>query len=80
MAGVDPTATIPALSILQSDGNAIKAQLPLGPVNATLSRGQTGTDASTRWLIGEDDTAAGLTGALRDMWTPPLLRQPGQGL
>ncbi len=77
MAGVDPTVTIPALSILQSDGNAIKAQLAHG-LNATLSRGQTGTDASTRWLIGEDDTAAGLTGALRDMWNPPCYGNPGK--
>ncbi len=49
------------------------------PVNATLTRvAGTGTDASTRWLLGEDDTAVGLTGALRDMWNPPCYFNPGK--
>ncbi len=38
----------------------------------------TGTDASTRWLLGEDDTAVGLTGALRDMFDPPCYFNPGK--
>jgi PA domain len=42
MAGVDPTITIPTVSITLADGNAIKAQLGTG-VNATL-----GVDLSIR--------------------------------
>lgn len=53
MAGVDPTITIPSLSILQSDGTAIKTQLLTTTVNTTLSRA-TGTDNSVRWLMGEE--------------------------
>jgi Zn-dependent metalloprotease len=73
MSGVDPTIVIPALSILQSDGAAIKANFP---VNASLSRGATGTDNSYRWLMGEDATAFG--GAIRDMWNPTCYGNPGK--
>jgi len=79
MAGADPTIVIPALSILQADGTAIKAQ-PAGSVNVSMSRGQSGTDPSTRWLVGEDDTAVGLTGALRDMYNPPCYANPARVL
>ena len=79
MAGVDPTVVIPSLSIGQADGNAIIAQA--GTVNATMLRVVgSGSEASTKWLLGEDDTAAGLTGALRDMYVPPCYGNPGQGL
>ena len=77
MAGADGTITIPSLSVLLTDGAAIKAQFPT-TVNATLSRGATGTDNSVRWLLGEDDTAVGLTGALRDMWNPTCYGNPGK--
>jgi Zn-dependent metalloprotease len=77
MAGADPTVVIPSLSIGQADGAAIKAQA--ATVNATLTRvAGTGTDPSTRWLLGEDDTAVGLTGALRDMYAPPCYFNPGK--
>jgi Zn-dependent metalloprotease len=77
MGGVDPTVVIPSLSIGQADATAIKAQV--GTVNATMTRiAGTGTDASTRWLLGEDDTAAGLTGALRDMYAPPCYFNPAK--
>jgi Zn-dependent metalloprotease len=78
MGGTDATITIPSLSVTQNDGTAIKAQLALVTVNASMSRGQTGTEASTRWLVGEDDTAVGLTGALRDMFVPPCYGNPGK--
>jgi Zn-dependent metalloprotease len=78
MAGADPTVVIPSLSVTQDDGTAIKAQLASTTVNAKLSRGAVGTDNSVRWLLGEDDTAAGLTGALRDMWTPTCYNNPGK--
>jgi hypothetical protein len=38
MGGTDTTITIGAMSILQSDGNAIKASLAAGTVTATMSR------------------------------------------
>jgi hypothetical protein len=38
MSGVDPTITIPSLSVSLSDANTIKAQLALGTVNARLVR------------------------------------------
>ena len=79
MAGADATATVPALSIGQADGAAIKAQLLSTTVNATLTRvAGTGTDASSRWLVGEDDTNPGLFGALRDMYAPPCYFNPAK--
>lgn len=76
MGGVDPTITIPSLSVTQNDGTAIKTQLASTTVNATLSRGATGSDNSVRWLMGEDATAFG--GSLRDMWTPTCYGNPGK--
>jgi cysteine-rich repeat protein len=35
-------------------------------------------DDSVRWLMGEDSTAPGLTGALRDMWNPNCAGDPGK--
>lgn len=67
--------TIPVVQVLYSTGNSIRAQFANG-VNATL-KGTTNTDASTRWLVGEDDTGA-LTGALRDMYNPTCYANPGK--
>lgn len=78
MGGADPTVTIPSLSVVQNDGTAIKAELATNTVNLTMSRGATGTDNSARWLVGEDGTAAGLTGALRDMSTPGCYGDPAK--
>lgn len=66
--------TIPALSVSQADGNAIKAT---PGVRASLQRGP-GSDNSVRWLLGEDSTAPGLTGALRDMYNPTCYGNPGK--
>ncbi|WP_457420211.1 M4 family metallopeptidase [Roseateles sp. P5_E7] len=76
MSGVDATVTIPALSVTQSDGTAIKAQV--STVTASMVRGGTGSDSSVRWLLGEDSTAPGLTGALRDMYNPTCYGNPGK--
>jgi Zn-dependent metalloprotease len=70
------TNTVPSLSVSQNDGTAIKAQLALGTVTATLVRGGNGTDSSVRWLIGEDSTAFG--GAIRDMYNPVCYANPGK--
>ena len=66
--------TIGSVEVTFADGNAIKAGLP---ASATISLG-VGTDPSTRWLVGEDDTAPGLVGPLRDMWNPRCFGNPGK--
>ncbi len=65
---------IASVEVTNADGATIKAGLP---ASATISLG-VGTDNSVRWLIGEDDTAAGLTGPLRDMWSPRCFGNPGK--
>ncbi len=75
MAGVDATVTIPVLSVTQADGAAIMANLP---ANVTMTRGAVGTDNTARWLMGEDSTAVGLEGALRDMWEPNCYGNPNR--
>lgn len=75
MGGADASITIPTLSTTQSFGTAIKAQVG---VVGSISRGGVGTDNSVRWLLGEDSTAPGLTGALRDMWNPTCYGNPGK--
>lgn len=74
MSGTDATITIPSLSVLQVDGTAIKGA---SGVKASLQRGP-GGDNSVRWLLGEDSTAVGLTGALRDMYNPTCYGNPGK--
>jgi Zn-dependent metalloprotease len=71
--GVTPIA-IPSVSVSQADGNLFKANFP---INITLSIPAPTAD-SVRWLIGEDSTAVGLTGALRDMWNPRCEGNPGK--
>ncbi len=75
MAGVDPAVTIPVLSLTMADGTALKDNLP---ANVTMNRGGTGSDGSARWLMGEDSTAVGLEGALRDMWEPNCYVNPNR--
>jgi bacillolysin len=70
------TNAIPALSVSQNDGTAIKAQLAATAVSATLARGGNGTDNSVRWLMGEDSSAFG--GAIRDMYNPVCYGNPGK--
>lgn len=74
MGGTDATITIPSLSVPQLDGTAIKGATG---VKASLLRGP-GSDSSVRWLLGEDSTAPGLTGALRDMYNPTCYGNPGK--
>jgi Zn-dependent metalloprotease len=79
MAGVDPTIVIPSLMISLPNGNAIKSELNLSnTVNVTLRvrGGGSPPQDSYRWLMGEDSTAFG--GAIRDMWTPTCLGDPGK--
>ena len=67
---------IPSLGITRADGNTIKQNLP--GVNATL-KASPGTDASLRWLLGEDVGFLNPpTGAIRDMWNPGCYSNPGK--
>ncbi len=65
---------IGSVEVTNADGATIKAGLPAA---AKIVFG-VGTDNSVRWLLGEDSTAAGLTGALRDMWNPRCFGNPGK--
>ena len=77
MGGADPTITISSVMISMTHGNMIKGELALGnPVNVTMKLGGGETEASYRWLSGEDDPAFG--GAIRDMWKPTCLGDPGK--
>lgn len=77
MSGVDPTITIPSLSVSLATGNLIKGELNNG-VNVTmkLAGNANPPEASYRWLMGEDSTAFG--GAIRDMWDPTCRADPGK--
>jgi Zn-dependent metalloprotease len=68
------SALIASVEVTAADGARIKAGLP---ASATISM-NVGTDNSVRWLLGEDDTAIGLTGALRDLWNPRCFGNPGK--
>ncbi len=74
MTGGSAANTIPTVMLSQNVGTSIKAQ-PAGSVTATVARGGFGTDASVRWLMGEDVTPGG---ALRDMYTPTCYGNPGK--
>ena len=80
--GVDaPLVTIPSIGVQQSTGSGIRGELTAGAVvNATiLSR--PGTDASYKWLLGEDigtGDNSGASGAIRDMWNPTCYSNPGK--
>lgn len=75
MGGADPTITIPSVMVSLSTGNLIKGELA-NVVNITLRIGTSTTEASYRWLMGEDATAFG--SAIRDMWEPTCLSNPGK--
>jgi hypothetical protein len=74
MTGVG-TLAIPAVFAGKTDGNAIRDALAGGTVTVTL---RSSGDGSLRWLVSEDSAAFG--GAIRDMWNPGCLNDPGQVL
>ncbi|MGB2717236.1 MAG: M4 family metallopeptidase [Vicinamibacterales bacterium] len=73
---VGSQVTIPSISVQQSTGTAIRAQLSASAIVNVSIGPQAGTDASYKWLIGEDADAFG--GALRDMWNPTCYSNPGK--
>jgi hypothetical protein len=72
--------TVPTVSMNFANGELLRGQMTLGNVvNARLQPNAPAvTDPSKRWLMGEDDTATGLVGALRDMWRPVCYGNPGK--
>ncbi len=80
MTGVDPTITIPTLSLTQTDGNAIKAQLA-NNVQVTISTNPAflaGADDSGRVLVYTPNPS--VSGSSVSHWdpsaTPDLLMEP----
>ena len=74
MSGV-ANVSIPVVQISQENRNAIVSQLANG-VNVTMKDAGGEREDSFRWLVGEDSFAFG--GAIRDMWTPTCLGDPGK--
>jgi Zn-dependent metalloprotease len=67
-------SNIASVQVDNADGATIKSGLP---ADATIDF-TVGTDNSVTWLLGEDSTAPGLVGALRDMWNPGCFGDPGK--
>ncbi len=67
-------AAIASVQVSYDDGATIKTGLP---ADATIVFAA-GTDDSVLWLMGEDSTAPGLDGALRDMYAPNCFGDPGK--
>lgn len=65
-------AAIGSVQVTYDDGATIKAGLP---AQATMEF-TLGADDSVLWLVGEDSTATGLAGALRDMYLPSCFGDP----
>jgi Zn-dependent metalloprotease len=66
------SVSIPAVFIGRTDGDALRAALGDGVVVSM----QSNSDGSLRWLVSEDSGAFG--GAIRDMWNPECLGDPGR--
>jgi Zn-dependent metalloprotease len=76
MGGSDASVTIPSLGVQQATGDSIRAALAGAEVVTAKLVAQPGSDASVRWLMGEDSAA--FSGALRDMWNPTCYSNPGK--
>ena len=82
LGGADTTITIPSLMISLSNRNLIAGRLTAGEtVDVTL--GVRDSENSYRWLHAEDSsgyrpTAPPGGAAIRDMWDPTCLRDPGR--
>lgn len=81
MGGASPAEaiTIPVVSMSFPDGELFRAALAGNPVQVLLHPIAIGNpDDSARWAMGEDSTALGLSGPLRDMWTPQCFTNAGK--
>jgi Zn-dependent metalloprotease len=63
---------IPSVILGKDEGNLLRDAIADG-LQVTL---KAGGDGSLRWLVGEDSSAFG--GAIRDMWNPECLGDPGR--
>jgi hypothetical protein len=63
--------SIPSVFVGRTDGETLRDAIDRG-VAVTLS---SGGDGSRRWLVAEDSSSFG--GAIRDMWNPECLADPG---
>jgi len=63
---------IPSVFLGRTDGDILRDAIDEGVVVTMRSGG----NGSKRWLIGEDSTSFG--GAIRDMWRPECLGDPGR--
>jgi len=66
------STSIPAVFLGKSDGAIILDAIAADEVVVTIAAGG---DGSLRWLVAEDSPAFG--GAIRDMWSPECLGDPG---
>jgi Zn-dependent metalloprotease len=85
LGGGDATITIPSLGISNAHGDLLKGYLQAGGSNVTLKvkGGALPREDSFRWLLAEDATAFNPTAgvgnhAIRDMWDPTCLSDPGK--
>jgi Zn-dependent metalloprotease len=85
LGGGDATITIPSLGISNAHGDLLKGYLQAGGSNVTLKvkGGALPREDSFRWLLSEDATAFNPTAgvgnhAIRDMWDPTCLSDPGK--
>ncbi len=82
MGGASPAEpiTIPVVSMNFANGDLLRNALGGGEaVNARLQpNAADSTDNTNRWLVGEDVNAVGFVGALRDMYSPTCLGDPGK--
>lgn len=73
MGGSAPGIVIASVFIGQSDGQLLRSTA--GSVVASIAIGGS-TENSRRWLMGEDATSFG--GAIRDLWEPRCMGDPGK--
>ena len=80
-----PTIVIPSLGISNENGNLLKGYLQTATANVTLKvkGGALPREETFRWLLAEDATAFNPTAgvgnhAIRDMWDPTCLSDPGK--
>ena len=73
--GLSGSANIATVQVENSTGLLLEANI--ASANATINF-PVATDNSVRWLLGEDNTAIGLVGPLRDMWNPRCYGNAGK--
>jgi hypothetical protein len=85
LGGGDATIVIPSLGISNANGDLLKTYIAAGRTNVTLrvKGGSNPPQDNVKWLMGEDSgafnpTAGAGNHAIRDMWEPTCLSDPGK--